>query len=65
MKKKKILLIPKSNSFEDVAQMFFFEKELVHFGHQVESLSGPIFDFNMINIYVGLMKKNASNTSIP
>ena len=50
MKKKKILLIPKSNSFEDVAQMFFLEKELVHFGHQVESLSGPIFDFNMINI---------------
>ena len=50
MKKKKILLIPKSNSFEDVAQMYFLEKELVCFGHQVESLSGPIFDFNMINI---------------
>ena len=50
MKKKKILLIPKSNSFEDVAQMYFLEKELVSFGHQVDSLSGPIFDFNMINI---------------
>jgi len=50
MKKKKILLIPKSNSFEDVAQMYFLEKELVYFGHKVESLSGPIFDFNMINI---------------
>ena len=50
MKKKKILLIPKSNSFEDVAQMYFLEKEFVFFGHQVDSLSGPIFDFNMINI---------------
>ena len=32
MKKKKILLIPKSNSFEDVAQMYFLEKELVFLG---------------------------------
>ena len=31
--------------------MYFLEKELVSFGHQVDSLSGPIFDFNMINIF--------------
>ena len=54
MKKKKILLIPKSNSFEDVAQMYFLEKEFVSFGHQVDSLSGPIFDFNMIKSFIFL-----------
>ena len=47
MKKLHFLLIPGFSNFEDLAQVFFLQKELESLGHRVDSLSGPIFDNNL------------------